>query len=97
MGNWKDEDIATPEFIKEYLKEFRAGIECNPQFLLNDAEKVKVQNSLIATEQFCMELLTTRKSKLYMHDLILMAVGFYGGYLTATDVKSRETKPNNLN
>lgn len=93
MSKWKDEDIATPELIKEYLKEFKSGIECNPQFSLSEKEKGKVQNSLRATETFCMELLSNRKSKLYMHDLILMAVGFYGGYLTASDSQDREANP----
>jgi hypothetical protein len=97
MGNWKDEDIATPDFIKEYLAEFKAGINCNPQLLLNNKERIKVQDSLVATEKFCLELLTNRKSKLYMHDLILMAVGFYGGYLTAQDLQSRPNPPNTLN
>ncbi len=94
MGKWKDEDIATPELIKEYLDEFKEGINCNPQFLLNDKERVKVQSSLVATEQFCREILANRKSKLYMHDLILMAVGFYGGYLTALDCQTPGDKPN---
>jgi hypothetical protein len=97
MGNWKDEDVATPELIKEYLEEFKEGINCNPQFLLNDKERAKVQGSLAATEQFCKELLATRKSKLYMHDMILMAVGFYGGYLTALDCQRLEGKPNSQN
>lgn len=88
MGKWKDEDIATPDFIKEYLEEFKQGISCNPQLVLNDKERLKVQDSLVATEKFCLELLAGRKSKLYMHDLILMAVGFYGGYLTATDYQT---------
>jgi hypothetical protein len=94
MGNWKDEDIATPAFIKEYLAEFREGINANPQFLLNEKEKAKVQSSLAATEQFCLEMLTKRKNMLYMHDLILMAVGFYGGYLTALDCQTVGDKPN---
>jgi hypothetical protein len=94
---WKDEDIATPEFIREYLNEFREGVKENPQFILSEKEKLKVQNALLATEQFCLELLATRKSKLYMHDLILMAVGFYGGYLTASDSRKDKTKPNTQN
>ena len=94
MSKWKDEDIATSEFIKEYLDEFKEGINNNPQLLLNDKERVKVQSSLAATEQFCKEILASRKSKLYMHDLILMAVGFYGGYLTALDCQAVEGKPN---
>ncbi len=97
MGKWKDEDIATPDLIKEYLEEFKEGISCNPQFVLNDKERLKVQDSLVATEKFCLELLASRKSKLYMHDLILMAVGFYGGYLTALDYQAHTNKPNNLN
>jgi hypothetical protein len=97
MGKWKDEDIATPEFIKEYLEEFKSGISNNPQLLMSDREKQKVQNSLIATEKFCLEMLVSRKSKLFMHDLILMAVGFYGGYLTAMDCLTRDSKPNSQN
>jgi len=97
MPEWKDEDVATPEYIKEYLKDFREGIDTNPQFLLNDKERVKVESSLAATESFCMELLRTRKSMLYMHDLIMMAVGFYGGYLTALDVQSRDAHPGSQN
>jgi hypothetical protein len=89
MGNWKDEDIATVEFVKEYLAEFKAGIDCNPQFLLSEQERIKVQNALAATEHFCLEMLGTRRNKLYMHDLILMAVGFYGGFLSAQDVQAR--------
>jgi hypothetical protein len=94
MGKWKDEDFATTEYIKEYLEEFKAGIDCNPQFLLNEQEKMKVQSALAATEQFCLEMLGTRKNKLYMHDLIMMAVGFYGGFLSALDIQSRQ-KPTN--
>jgi hypothetical protein len=97
LSKWKDEDIATPELIKEYLTEFKGGIDCNPQFLLNDRERLRVQNSLMATEKFCLELLVSRKSQLYMHDLILMAVGFYGGYLTALDCQDHESKPNTRN
>jgi hypothetical protein len=82
---WKDEDIATPELIKEYLGEFRHGIENNNQYQLNPAEKLNVQESLTATEHFCTGILAGRQSKLYMHDLILMAIGFYGGHLTALD------------
>jgi hypothetical protein len=94
MSKWKDEDIATPDLIKLYLEEFKGGIKDNPQFLLTEKEKLKVQSSISATEQFCQELLATRKSKLYMHDLILMAVGFYGGYLAALDCQTHENKPN---
>lgn len=97
MGKWKDEDFATTEYIKEYLEEFKAGIECNPQFLLNEQEKTKVQSALAATETFCLEMLGTRKNKLYMHDLILMAVGFYGGYLSALDVHTRHSQPDPSN
>jgi hypothetical protein len=97
MGKWKDEDVATPDLIKAYLEEFKEGINCNPQLLLNNKEILNVQDSLLATEKFCLELLTNRKSKLYMHDLILMAVGFYGGYLTALDYQSRPKSPNTLN
>ena len=97
MGKWKDEDFATVEFIKEYLEEFKSGISCNPEFLLNEQEKSKVQSALAATETFCLEMLGTRKNKLYMHDLILMAVGFYGGYLSALDVQNRHYKPNIAN
>ena len=93
MGSWKDEDFATIEFIKEYLAEFKSGIDANPEFLLNEPEKGKVLSALAATEHFCLELLGTRKNKLYMHDLILMAVGFYGGYLSAMDVQTRHNRP----
>jgi hypothetical protein len=97
MSSWKDEDIATADLIKEYLAEFKEGISCNPQLLLNDKERIRVNDSLAATEKFCLELLLNRKKKLYMHDLILMAVGFYGGYLTALDYQSRPGSPNVLN
>ena len=97
MGSWKDEDFATAEYIKEYLEEFKSGINSNPQFLLNEQEKVKVQNALIATEHFCLEMLGSRRNKLYMHDLILMAVGFYGGYLSAQDMQSHHSQPNPSN
>jgi hypothetical protein len=97
MSTWKDEDVATPELIKEYLEEFKSGIESNPEFLLNEKEKLKVNDSLQATERFCLELVINRKSKLYMHDLILMAVGFYGGHLTALDCQDRKANPNAQN
>jgi hypothetical protein len=97
MGSWKEEDFATIEFIKEYLQEFKAGIESNPQFLLTGPEKIKVQSALAATEHFCLEMLGTRKNKLYMHDLILMAVGFYGGYLSAMDVHTRHSQADPVN
>jgi len=94
MSTWKDEDIATPALIKEYLSEFKEGIDQNPQLRLKDSERLKVQSSLAAMEKFCEEMLSTRKNKLYMHDLILMAIGFYGGYLTALDCNSPESKSN---
>ena len=93
MSNWKDEDIATQEFIDEYLKEFREGITNNPDFILNEKEKAKVEHSLAATEKFCKGLLTGKKGRLYMHDLILMAIGFYGGHLTALEAHSDTLKP----
>jgi hypothetical protein len=85
MSKWKDEDIATQEFINEYLQEFREGIQKNPQFVLEAREKAKVEHSLNATEKFCKGLLEGKKGRLYMHDLILMAIGFYGGHLTALE------------
>jgi len=85
MSKWKDEDIATRELILDYLQEFKEGIASNSQCHLDEKEKSKVNQSLEATEKFCLGLLSSRRSKLYMHDLILMAVGFYGGYLTALD------------
>lgn len=85
MSTWKDEDVATIPLIKAYLEEFRQGIENNPDCKLDEEESARVQESLEATERFCTGLLNGRKSKLYMHDLILMTVGFYGGYLTAMD------------
>jgi hypothetical protein len=94
---WKDEDIATPELIQEYLKEFKEGIDSNPQLLLSDQDRLKVQSSLLATEKFCLEMAAKRHHPLYMHDLILMAVGFYGGYLSALDLQSRDIKPNTRN
>ena len=43
-------------------------------------------------------MLQNRKSKLYMHDLILMIVGFYGGYLTALDsLSDTKSKPQDEN
>jgi hypothetical protein len=97
MGKWKDEDVANPALIKEYLAEFKEGISCNPKLILDDKERLKVQDSLQATEKFCLELLSSRKTKLYMHDLILMAVGFYGGYLTASDFHTRSGQSNTRN
>jgi hypothetical protein len=84
MSKWKDEDIATPEFIEEYLQEFKEGITNNPAISLDEKENLRVQDALAATQKFCRGLLAGKK-KLYMHDLILMAIGFYGGYLTAFD------------
>jgi hypothetical protein len=91
MSKWKDEDVATPALIKEYLQEFKEGILNNPACKLSDSEKTRVEESLSATEKFCLELLVDKKRQLYMHDLILMAIGFYGGYLTALD--SRPSQP----
>jgi predicted transcriptional regulator len=97
MPKWKDEDVATPELIQEYLKEFKEGMNSNTQLLLSEQERLKIQSSLIATEKFCLEMLNKRRSQLYMHDLILMAVGFYGGYLSALDLQARDAKPNTQN
>jgi hypothetical protein len=85
LSKWKDEDWATPEFIEEYLHEFREGIANNPTYKLNEKEKAKVEQSLKATEKFCTDMVKGRKNRLYMHDLILMAIGFYGGHLTALE------------
>jgi hypothetical protein len=84
MSTYKEEDLATPEFIKEYLEEFKEGIAENPRYKLDEKEKLKVNEALDATEKFCFGLISGKK-KLYMHDLILMAIGFYGGYLTVLD------------
>jgi hypothetical protein len=89
MSPWKDEDIATPELIKEYLKEFKEGIRNNASMKLEEKEKANVEDSLDATEKFCLRLLSGKK-KMYMHDLILMAIGFYGGHLTALEEKGEE-------
>jgi len=89
VSNWKDEDIATPALIKEYLKEFEAGMQENPRFQLSESEKLKVRESLDATEKFCLGILSGKK-RMYMHDLILMAVGYYGGYLTALDAVKKQ-------
>ncbi len=89
MSKWKDEDVATPTLIKAYLQEFKEGIENNPRCVLDEKEKPQVRDSLKATEEFCLSLLAGRKGPLYMHDLILMAIGFYGGYLTAISPKDR--------
>jgi hypothetical protein len=84
MSNWKDEDVATAERMKEYFLEFKEGIENNPELKLHDAEKANVIKSLDAAEKFSQSLLAGKKT-LYMHDIILMTIGFYGGYLTALD------------
>jgi len=89
VSNWKDEDIATPDLIKEYLKEFEAGMQENPRYQLSEGEKLKVRESLDATEKFCLGILSGKK-RMYMHDLILMAVGYYGGYLTALDAMKKQ-------
>jgi hypothetical protein len=96
MSAYKEEDLATPEFIKEYLKEFREGIAENPQYQLDEKEKLKVQDALNATEKFSLGLISGKK-KLYMHDLILMAIGFYGGYLTALDCLVSEDRSHSHN
>jgi hypothetical protein len=84
MSKWKDDDIATPTFIQEYLQEFREGIFNNPSCAVDEKDKPKIEEALTATDKFCKGLLAGKK-RLYMHDLILMAIGFYGGYLTALD------------
>lgn len=84
MSKWKDEDIATPELIEDYLKEFEEGISQNPKYCLNEWEIPRVKQSLEATRKFCSGVLAGKK-RMYMHDLILMAIGFYGGYLSASD------------
>jgi hypothetical protein len=86
MSPWKDEDIATPALIDEYLKEFEEGMSANPDYRLSEQELPKVKASLEATHKFCHGLLE-RGKRMYMHDLILMAIGYYGGYLTALDAK----------
>jgi hypothetical protein len=85
VSPWKDEDVATPALIGEYLKEFKEGIENNPDCKLASEEKLKVEEALRATETFSLGLVGRRRNILYMHDLILMAMGFYGGYLTALE------------
>jgi hypothetical protein len=85
VSKWKDEDLATPESINEYLEEFKEGILNNPACTLSESEKLKVLDSLAATGKFCLNMLVEKKRRLYMHDMILMAIGFYGGYLTALD------------
>ena len=87
MSTYKEEDLATPEFIREYLKEFKEGIADNPSCDLSEEDRPKVQQALEGTEKFCLNLLAGKK-RIYMHDLILMAIGFYGGYLTALDCRS---------
>jgi hypothetical protein len=84
VSKWKDEDIATLDLAEEYLKEFKEGIDNNPKLSLEGTEKDKVDAALEATGKFCRGLLSGSK-KLYMHDLILMVIGFYGGYLTASE------------
>ncbi len=84
MSNWKDEDVATPELMKEYFAEFRQGIEANPNLKLQDSDKSNVLSALEAAEKFSSGILAGKKT-LYMHDIILMTIGFYGGYLTALD------------
>jgi hypothetical protein len=86
MSKWKDEDLATTVFIEEYLQEFRDGIFNNPACAVDEVEKPKIEEALEATGKFCNGLLVGKK-RLYMHDLILMAIGFYGGYLTSLDAK----------
>jgi hypothetical protein len=95
MAQWKDEDIATTDLIVGYLQEFKEGIFNNPDCQLAEAEKTKVEEALEATQQFCLELLVGKKRRLYMHDLILMAVGYYGGFLSALDkqINQGSTKP----
>ena len=97
MSKWKDEDIATPELIEEYLKEFEEGISSNPECLLDEKEKAKVQDSLAATRKFCLRVLAGKKGRLYMHDLILMAIGYYGGYLTALDARAGTSRLETMN
>jgi hypothetical protein len=91
MSNWKDEDVATPELMREYFQEFKEGIEKNPDFKLNEAEKLNVFRSLEAAEKFSQGLLQGKKT-LFMHDTILMTIGFYGGYLTALDCLKSPTQ-----
>ena len=91
MGKWKDEDIATQDLIEEYLKEFEEGIASNPRYCLNEREKPGVEKALEATKKFCTGLLSNQK-RMYMHDLILMAIGFYGGYLSALDERPKSKK-----
>jgi len=86
MGAYKEEDLATPAFIKEYLEEFKEGIATNSRYELQAEDQPKVQEALEAAEKFCLNLLSGKK-RIYMHDLILMAIGFYGGYLTALDCR----------
>jgi hypothetical protein len=85
MSDWKEEDIAKEEYIRDYLEQFRNDILCNTEMELKTDEKQKVEASLEATEQFCVSMVNRRDKKLYMHDLILMAIGYYGGYLSAID------------
>jgi len=92
MVQWKDEDIANPELILEYLREFKEGIFNNPECELEDAEKARVEEAISATREFCMELIVGKNRKLYMHDLILMTIGYYGGYLSSLDKQKRNSQ-----
>ena len=85
MSPWKDEDIAILGFMEEYLGEFREGILNNPKNKLSEDELEKVELALDATHKFTKDMLTVKKRQLYMHDMILMAIGFYGGYLTSLE------------
>lgn len=87
MAQWKDEDIATPELMEGYLQEFREGIFNHPDCQLEETEKARVEKALTATREFYLELLVGKKRRLYMHDLILMTIGYYGGYLSALDAQ----------
>jgi hypothetical protein len=86
MSNWKDEDVATPALMTEYFKEFRDGIDSNPDLKLREGDKSNVLSALEAAEKFSAGILAGKKT-LYMHDIILMTIGFYGGYLTALDCR----------
>ncbi len=92
MSTWKDEDVATPALMKEYFLEFKDGIENNPELKLQEREKANVLRSLEAAEKFSNGLLAGKKA-LYMHDIILMTIGFYGGYLTALDCLKGDAQP----
>lgn len=92
MVQWKDEDLATPELILGYLQEFREGVFNNPGCQLEETEKTRVEESLAAAREFCLELLVSKNRKLYMHDLILMTIGYYGGYLSALDAHKNKNQ-----